>query len=55
MKICDFRSTKFKNAVKMCLIASLVLTYFIVTGIHNFSDFAFLVSFIVLIIRFFTV
>ncbi len=55
MKICDFRSTEFKNAVKMCLIAGLVLTYFIYAGIHCFSDVVFPVVFIILIFRFFTV
>ena len=55
MRICDFRSREFKNVVKMCLVSSVVLTYFISLGIHNFTDVVFPVGFVILIFRFFTV
>jgi hypothetical protein len=55
MKICDFSSLQFKNAVKMCAAASFVLAYFINMGITYFYDVIFPVSFIVLIFRYFSV
>lgn len=55
MRICDFSSTEFKDAVKMCLAASFVLAYFIYMGITHLYDVIFAVSFVVLIFRYFSV
>lgn len=52
MKICD---KQFKNAVKMCAAASLVLAYFIHMGISHLYDVIFPISFIVLIFKYFSV
>jgi len=54
MKICDFGSREFKNAVKMCAAASFVLAYFIYMGITHLYDVIFPVSFIVLIFKYFS-
>ena len=55
MKICEFSSTEFKNAVKMCAAASLVLAYFIYMGITHLYDVIFPVTFIVLIFKYFSI
>ena len=46
-------SEKFREAVKMCLVSSLILTYFIYSGIDSFYDILFPMSFIVLIFKYF--
>lgn len=53
MKIFDFSSNKFKNLIKMLVVSSLVLAYFIYYGINNLSDVVFPIIFIILIIRYF--
>lgn len=55
MKICDFSSIKVKNQVKMCLICSIILAYYVYTGITHMYDIIFMVSFITLIIRYFSI
>lgn len=55
MKICDFRSAKFLNAVKMCAAASFVLAYFVHMGVTRLYDIIFPISFIVLIFKYFSV
>ena len=55
MKICDFSSIKFKNQVKMCFLCSIILAYYVYTGITHMYDIIFMVSFITLIIRYFSI
>lgn len=55
MKICDFKNNELKKAVKMCLLCSLVLAYFIYNGFHRMYDVIFPVVFIYLIIKFYSI
>lgn len=54
MKKC-LNSSKFKNAVKMCLCCSVIVAFFLKMGFHEFYDYIFPIIFLFLTIKYFTI
>lgn len=48
-------SSKFKNLMKMLLVCSAIIAFFLQMGFHEFYDYIFPVVFLVLTVKYFSV